>query len=63
MRSDEFLSVLFDASPGAIPRVLQEQAADLRRPPTAVEDVPGRLERVAPRFVAQVRAKPGSVAP
>jgi predicted nucleic acid-binding protein len=63
MRPDEFLSRLFDASPEAILRVLREQAADLRRPPMSVEDVLGRLERVTPRFVAQVRAKLGFGAP
>jgi predicted nucleic acid-binding protein len=63
MRPDEFLVGLFEASPEAIVRVLQEQAADLRRPPMNVEDVLGRLERVAPRFAAMVRSKPGRVAP
>ena len=63
MRPDEFLGRLFDAGPDAILRVLQEQAADLRRPPMTVEDVLGRLERVAPRFVAQVRAKLGRTPP
>lgn len=63
IRPDEFLSGLFDASPATILRVLQEQAADLRRPPMTVEDVLERLERVAPKFVTLVRAKLGRVAP
>jgi len=63
MRPDEFLCWLFDASPDAIRRVLQEQAADLRRPPMTVEDVLERPERVAPRFAALVRSKPGRVRP
>jgi predicted nucleic acid-binding protein len=63
MRPDEFLTGLFDAGPDTILRVLREQAAGLRRPPMTVEDVLGRLERVAPRLVAQVRAKLGRVAP
>jgi predicted nucleic acid-binding protein len=63
MRPDEFLVGLFDASPDAILRVLQYQAADLQRPPITVEDLLGRLERVAPRFVRLVRAKLGRVAP
>lgn len=62
MRPNEFLVRLFDASPGAILRVLQEQAADLRRPPMTVEDILGRLERVTPRFVAEVRAKLSGIA-
>jgi predicted nucleic acid-binding protein len=62
MRPDEFLGGLFDASPDAILRVLREQAADLRRPPMTVEDLLGRLERVAPRFITLVRAKLGGVA-
>lgn len=63
MRPDEFLNGLFDASPDAILRVLREQAADLRRPPMTVEDVLGRLERVAPTFVALVRVRLGRLAP
>jgi hypothetical protein len=63
MRPDEFLMELLDASPDAIVRVLQEQAADLRRPPMTVEDVLGRLERVAGSFVALVRAKLGRAGP
>ena len=59
-RPDEFLCGLLDASPEPIIRVLQEQAADLRRPPMTVEDVLARLQRVAPRFVAQVRVEFGS---
>jgi predicted nucleic acid-binding protein len=59
MRPDEFLVGLFDASPDAILRVLQEQAADLRRPPMTVENLLGRLERVTPNFVDLVRAKLG----
>lgn len=61
MRPDEFLVGLFEASPEQMLRVLREQAADLRRPPMTVEDLLGRLERVAPRFVAQVRAELGRV--
>jgi predicted nucleic acid-binding protein len=63
MRPDEFLVGLFDASPDAIRRVLQEQSADLRRPPMTVEDLLRRLEHVAPRFVSLVRAGVGRVAP
>ena len=63
MRPDEFLSGLFDAGPEVILRVLQEQAADLRRPPMNVEDVLERMRRVTPTFVALVRARMGRVAP
>ena len=57
-RPDEFLVGLLDASPEAILRVLQEQAADLRRPPMSVEEVLGMLERATPRFVALEWAPP-----
>jgi predicted nucleic acid-binding protein len=52
---DEFLVELLDAGPQAMLRVLQEQAADVRRPPMTLKDLLGRLGRVAPRFVALVR--------
>jgi predicted nucleic acid-binding protein len=63
IRPDEFLNGLFDEGPDTILRVLQEQAADLRRPPMTVEDALGRLESVAPSFVAQIRAKVQRMAP
>jgi uncharacterized membrane protein (DUF2068 family) len=63
MRPDGFLSGIFNATPDAILRVLQEQATGLRRPPMTVEDVLERLECVTPSFVSLVRAKLGRVAP
>lgn len=57
MRPDEFLVGLLEAGPEVVLRALREQAADLRRPPVTIEELLGRLERVAPRFVGLVRAK------
>ena len=57
MRPDEFLCWLFDASPDAIRRVLQEQAADLRRPPMSKTSSRGRSasRRGSPRWCARSR--------
>ena len=59
-KPDDFLCGLLEASPETVLQVVREQAADLRRPPMTFEDVLGRLQRLAPRFVARVRAVSGS---
>lgn len=52
---DEFLCNLFDLNPEAFVELLNEQAADLVRPPVTLDELLTRLERVAPEFVAAVR--------
>ncbi len=57
MERNEFLCNLFDLDPDAFVDVLREQAADLQRPPVTFEEILARLERIAPVFVAAVRAR------
>jgi predicted nucleic acid-binding protein len=52
---DAFLENLFDLNPEAFVDLLQEQAADLVNPPMTLDDLLGRLARVAPSLVAAVR--------
>lgn len=53
---DEFLGNLFDLDPARFTRLLQEQAADLQRPPVTFDELLARLDRVVPDLVASVRA-------
>ncbi|MBL9023013.1 MAG: PIN domain-containing protein [Myxococcales bacterium] len=52
---DEFLCNLFDLDPRGFVELLNEQAADLIRPPVSFDALLERLARVAPEFVAMVR--------
>jgi hypothetical protein len=53
---DEFVLDLLDLAPGAVLRVLQEQAAALKRPPTTIEELLEALERNGiRRSVAEAR--------
>jgi hypothetical protein len=56
---DEVLLDLFDAAPSTILRLLEEQAAALRRPTLTVANVLQGLRRDAPAFVAIVEAVRG----
>ncbi|GAA1365203.1 hypothetical protein JOD53_001781 [Brevibacterium luteolum] len=54
-RLDDFLLDQLDLSPGAICRVVKDQAAAMRRPPVTVETLLAKLSRSgAPRFARAV---------
>lgn len=53
---DEFLSNLFDLDPERFTDLLRDQAAEMKKPPVTFEQLIGRLEKVAPDLVKQVRA-------
>jgi hypothetical protein len=58
---DAFLCSVDERAPTGIHAVLDQQAADLSRPPTTVEDVLDRLHAHVPEFVTRLRAgRPGS---
>ncbi|GEM_PF-57395 len=59
---DEFLHNLFDLDPEAFVDLLREQAEDLLKPPVSFEELLDRLARVAPDFVAAVRAQATAMA-
>jgi hypothetical protein len=52
---DEFLCNLFDLDPPTFVEMLQEQAADLTKPPVTFEELLDRLALVVPDLVAAVR--------
>ena len=55
IRLDDFLLDQLDLSPGAICRVVKDQAAAMRRPPVTVETLLAKLSRSgAPRFARAV---------
>jgi hypothetical protein len=54
---DEFLCNLFDLDPDAFLEMLQEQSADLVKPPVSFEELLQHLARVVPGLVAAVRTK------
>lgn len=54
---DEFLANLFDLDPDGFIELLQEQAADLVRPPVTFSELLERLDRVVPGLVAAVRER------
>jgi hypothetical protein len=54
---DVFLCDVHERAPTAVHAVLDQQAADLTRPPMTVEDVLDRLHRTVPEFVARVRTR------
>ncbi len=57
--ADVFLTHLFHLYPGVMERIVQQQAADYRSPPRTVEDVLGRLTKIAPLFAELVRQRLG----
>jgi hypothetical protein len=58
---DAFLCSVYKRAPTGIHAVLDQQAADLSRPPMTVEDVLDRLHAHVPEFVTRLRAgRPGS---
>lgn len=58
---DTFLCSVYERAPTGIHAVLDQQAADLSRPPMTVEDVLDRLHAHVPEFVTRLRAgRPGS---
>lgn len=52
---DAFLCSVYERAPAGIHAVLDQQAADLKRPPMTVEDVLDRLHSHVPEFVTRVR--------
>ena len=53
---DEFVRDLLDLSPAAVAAVVEEQAAELTRPPVSVEELLDTLERSLPTAVTELRA-------
>lgn len=53
---DAFLLDLLDADPGLMRETLIDQAADLRNPPSSLDDVLTKLAAPAPAFARRVRA-------
>jgi hypothetical protein len=53
--ADTFLNSLFIADPGAIERIITEQAGRLTNPPRSVEQVLDNLSLEAPAFADAVR--------
>lgn len=54
---DRFLGQLFDLEPDVLIRVVQEQAAALRRRPRTPHDILDRLARQVPNFAQKVRGE------
>jgi len=52
---DDFLCSVFGLDPDGIVELLKEQAADLRKPPRSFEDLLNGLEKIVPRFTANIR--------
>lgn len=53
---DDFLCNLFDLDPERFVELLEQQAADLKKPPVSFEELLTRLEKSVPDFVSLVRA-------
>lgn len=53
---DAFLCSLYERAPTGVHAVLNQQAADLRRPPMTMDDVLDRLYAHVPEFVMRFRA-------
>lgn len=53
---DAFLCNVYERAPTGIHAVLDQQAADLNRPPMTVEDVLDRLHPHVPEFITRLRA-------
>jgi hypothetical protein len=56
---DAFLCDLYERAPARVHDALDQQAADLSRPPMTVDDVLERLHASVPKFVIRVRAGGG----
>jgi predicted nucleic acid-binding protein len=52
---DAFLCSIFDLEPNGMVRVIKEQAADLRKPPRSFAKLFNSLEKLVPRFTANIR--------
>jgi predicted nucleic acid-binding protein len=53
--SDEFLCNLFDLDPDGMVELVQDQAADLKKPPRTFPELLGGLAKLVPDFVAAIR--------
>ena len=55
---DIFLTRLFDIDPNLVTKVIQQQAQDLQRPPTTIDELLNILSKQVPIFASKVKNHP-----